>query len=130
MNHVVGAVLGHHVHLKGVAGSHSSSGLALVSEVQLSLLFIFVALHRIIGVTGPLLFVHVGQSLAAVVHDLVGPFEEVVDLKVHLQLSVVLVHVADLALFVSCADVNFEVLGIKCVNDLYRVVSTKIKQLR
>jgi len=32
--------------------------------------------------------------------------------------------VADLALFVSGADVNFEVLGIKSVDDLYRVMST------
>lgn len=84
MTHVVGAVLGHHLHLKAVTGPHSSSWLTHVSEVQLSLLFIFVALHSISGVTGPLLFVHVGEGLAAVVHDLVGPFEEVVDLVVHL----------------------------------------------
>ena len=52
-------------------------------------------------VPGSLLLVHIGECLASVVDNLVRTFQQVVDLIVHLELPVVLVHVADLALFVG-----------------------------
>lgn len=67
---------------------------------------------RLSGIPGSLLLVHVGEGLASVVHDLVGAFQQVVDLKVHLELPIVLVHVADLALLVGCPDIFLKVLGV------------------
>ena len=49
------------------------------------------------GISSSLFLIHVGEGLASVVHDLVGALQQVVDLIVHLQLAVILVHVADLA---------------------------------
>ena len=64
------------------------------------------------GVPRSLLLVHVGQGLAPVVHNLVGALQQVVDLIVHLELAIVLVHVADLAQLVGCPDVFLEVFGV------------------
>jgi hypothetical protein len=56
---------------------------------------------RVRGVPRSFLLVHVGEGLASVVDDLVGAFKEVVDLIVDFELPVVLIHVADLALFIG-----------------------------
>ena len=64
------------------------------------------------GVPRSLLLVHVGQGLAPVVHNLVGPLQQVVDLIVNFELTVILVHVADLALLVGCPDIFLKVLGV------------------
>ena len=67
---------------------------------------------RISGVPGSLLLVHVGEGLSSVVDDLVGPLQQVIDLKVHLELPIVLVHVTDLALLVGGPDIFLEVMWI------------------
>jgi hypothetical protein len=46
------------------------------------------------------------------VHNLVGTLQQVVDLIVHFELAVVLVHVADLALLIGCPNIFLEVLGV------------------
>jgi hypothetical protein len=46
------------------------------------------------------------------VDDLVGPLQQVIDLKVHLELPIVLVHVTDLALLVGGPDIFLEVMWI------------------
>jgi hypothetical protein len=46
------------------------------------------------------------------VDNLVGTLQQVVDLIVHLELAIVLVHVADLALFVGGPDIFLEVMWI------------------
>ena len=76
------------------------------------LLVVFVAKGRVSGVPGSLLLVHVGEGLASVVHDLVGAFQQVVDLIVHFELAVILVHVADLVLLIGCPNIFLEVLGV------------------
>ena len=73
---------------------------------------------RVSGVSGSLFLVHLGEGLASVGHDLVGAFQQVVDLKVHLELPIVLVHVADLSLFVGGPDIFLEVMGVQSVHDL------------
>jgi len=67
---------------------------------------------RISGVPRSLLLVHIGKGLASVVDNLVGTLQQVVDLIVHFELAVVLVHVADLALLVGCPNIFLEVLGV------------------
>ena len=67
---------------------------------------------RICGVPRSLLLVHIGKGLASVVHNLVGTLQQVVDLIVHFELAVVLVHVADLALLIGCPNIFLEVLGV------------------
>jgi hypothetical protein len=64
------------------------------------------------GVPRSLLLVHIGKGLASVVHNLVGTLQQVVDLIVHFELAVVLVHVADLALLIGCPYIFLEVLGV------------------
>ena len=76
------------------------------------LLVVFMASGRISGVPRSLLLVHVGKGLASVVDNLVGTLQQVVDLIVHFELAVVLVHVADLALLVGCPNIFLEVLGV------------------
>ena len=76
------------------------------------LLVVFMASGRISGVPRSLLLVHIGKGLASVVDNLVGPFQQVVDLIVNFELAVVLVHVADLALLVGCPDIFLKVLGV------------------
>ena len=67
---------------------------------------------RIIGVPRSLLLVHIGKGLASVVDNLVGTLQQVVDLIVHFELAVVLVHVADLVLLIGCPNIFLEVLGV------------------
>jgi uncharacterized protein YhhL (DUF1145 family) len=67
---------------------------------------------RMSGVPRSLLLVHIGKGLASVVDNLVGPFQQVVDLIVNFELAVVLVHVADLALLIGCPNIFLEVLGV------------------
>jgi hypothetical protein len=67
---------------------------------------------RVSGVPRSLLLVHIGKGLASVVHNLVGTLQQVVDLIVHFELAVVLVHVADLALLIGCPNIFLEVLGV------------------
>ena len=67
---------------------------------------------RISGVPRSLLLVQIGKGLASVVHNLVGTLQQVVDLIVHFELAVVLVHVADLALLIGCPNIFLEVLGV------------------
>jgi hypothetical protein len=67
---------------------------------------------RISGVPRSLLLVHIGKGLASVVDNLVGTLQQVVDLIVHFELAVVLVHVADLALLIGCPNIFLEVLGV------------------
>ena len=67
---------------------------------------------RISGVPRSLLLVHIGKGLASVVDNLIGTLEQVVDLIVHFELAVVLVHVADLALLIGCPNIFLEVLGV------------------
>ena len=67
---------------------------------------------RIRGVPRSLLLVHIGKGLASVVDNLVGTLQQVVDLIVHFELAVILVHVADLALLVGCPNIFLEVLGV------------------
>jgi len=67
---------------------------------------------RISGVPRSLLLVHIGKGLASVVHNLVGTLQQVVDLIVHFELAVVLVHVADLPLLIGCPNIFLEVLGV------------------
>ena len=67
---------------------------------------------RVSGVPRSLLLIHIGKSLASVVDNLVGTLQQVVDLIVHFELAVVLVHVADLALLVGCPNIFLEVLGV------------------
>lgn len=76
------------------------------------LLVVFMASGRISGVPRSLLLVHIGKGLASVVHNLVGTLQQVVDLIVHFELAVVLVHVADLALLIGCPNIFLEVLGV------------------
>lgn len=63
-------------------------------------------------IPGSLLFVHIRESLASVVDNLIGTLQQVVDFEIHLELAIVLVHVANLALFVSCPDIFLKVLGV------------------
>jgi hypothetical protein len=67
---------------------------------------------RISGVPRSLLLVHIGKGLASVVDNLVGTLQQIVDLIVHFELAVVLVHVADLALLIGCPNIFLEVLGV------------------
>ena len=67
---------------------------------------------RISGVPWSLLLVHIGKGLASVVDNLVGTLQQIVDLIVHFELAVVLVHVADLALLIGCPNIFLEVLGV------------------
>ena len=76
------------------------------------LLVVFMASGRISGVPRSLLLVHIGKGLASVVDNLVGTLQQVVDLIVHFELAVVLVHVADLALLIGCPNIFLEVLGV------------------
>ena len=101
-----------------IACPHALGGSGQWACGELPLLVVFVAKGRVSGVPGSLLLVHVGEGLASVVHDLVGAFQQVVDLKVHLELPIVLVHVADLALFVGGPDIFLEVMGVQSVHDL------------
>ena len=67
---------------------------------------------RISGVPRSFLLVHIGKGLASVVDNLVGTLQQIVDLIVHFELAVVLVHVADLALLIGCPNIFLEVLGV------------------
>jgi len=78
----------------------------------LPLLVVFMASGRISGVPRSLLLVHIGKGLASVVDNLVGTLQQIVDLIVHFELAVVLVHVADLALLIGCPNIFLEVLGV------------------
>jgi len=78
----------------------------------LPLLVVFMAESRISGLPRSLLLVHIGKGLASVVDNLVGPFQQVVDLIVNFELPVVLVHVADLSLLIGCPDIFLEVQGV------------------
>ena len=67
---------------------------------------------RISGVPRSLLLVHIGKGLASVVDNLVGTLQQIVDLIVHFELAVVLVHVADFAQLVGCPNIFLEVLRV------------------
>ena len=100
------------MHFEPIACPHALGGSGQWTCGELSLLVIFMVKGRVSGVSRSLLFVHIGKGLASVVDNLVGPFQQVVDLIVNFELPVVLVHVADLSLLIGCPDIFLEVQGV------------------
>jgi len=98
---VISSVLLHHMHPEAIAWPHALGGSGEGACGKLPFLVVFVAQGRVSGVPRALLLVHVGEGLASIMDDLVGAFQQVVNLIVHLELPVVLIHVADLALFIG-----------------------------
>lgn len=70
------------------------------------------ALSSFCWVTRTFLLIHIGESLSSIVDNLIRSFEQLIDLMVYLQLAIVLVHVANLAILVGCPDVFFEIVWV------------------
>ena len=100
------------MHFEPIACPHALGGSGQWTCGELPLLVIFMAKGRVSGVPRSLLLVHIGKGLASVVDNLVGAFQQVVDLIVNFELPVVLVHVADLSLLIGCPDIFLEVQGV------------------
>ncbi len=78
---VIRSVLLEHIVLEAISRSHAFRERDIT---KLPLDFILVAYHLVRRIPGSLVLIHVRKRLATVVHNLVGVFQEVVDLKVYL----------------------------------------------